>query len=47
MTKYYAAAVALLFVTPGAFAGHGAALTESCCAALEACCEQVMDCCDD
>ena len=47
MTKYYVAAVALLFVTPAAFAGHGSTLTDSCCAALEACCEPAMDCGDD
>ncbi len=47
MTKYFAAAVALLFIAPAAFAGQGAALADACCAALEACCEQAMDCCDD
>jgi hypothetical protein len=50
MTKYYAAAVALLFVTPAAFAGQASAISDAvsdCCAALDACCEQVADCCDD
>ncbi|MFM9828856.1 MAG: hypothetical protein ACKVOB_08955 [Sphingomonas sp.] len=47
MTKYYAAAVALLFITPAAFAGQGGTLADACCAALEACCEQAMDCCEE
>lgn len=45
MTKYYVAAVALLFITPAAFASPSAA--DACCAALDACCEQAMDCCED
>lgn len=50
MTKYFAAAAALLFVTPAAFAAQGSTVADAfnaCCAALDACCEQAMDCCDD
>ncbi len=50
MTKYYVAAVALLFVTPAAFASDSTSIAkavDACCAALDACCEQAMDCCDD
>ncbi len=50
MTKYFAAAAAMLFVTPAAFAAQAptvADAVDSCCAAFDACCEQAMDCCDD
>ena len=50
MTKYFAAAVALLIVTPAAFAAESSTVADAvdaCCAALDACCEQAMDCCDD
>jgi hypothetical protein len=50
MTKYYAAAVALLFISPAAFASQSAtvaAAVDACCAALDHCCEEVMDCCDE
>ncbi len=50
MTKYYAAAVTLLFITPAAFAEQPstvAGAVDSCCVALDACCEQAMDCCED
>ncbi len=47
MTKYYAAAIAFLVITPAAFAAPVADTVAACCAALDACCEQAMDCCDE
>lgn len=50
MTKYFAAAAALLFVSPAAFAAQASTVADAvdaCCAALDACCEQAMDCCED
>jgi hypothetical protein len=50
MTKYYATAIALLFVAPAAFAGQSSIVADTinaCCAALDACCEQAMDCCEE
>jgi hypothetical protein len=50
MPKYFAAAVALLFITPAAFSAQSstvAGAVNACCAAVEDCCEDVMDCCDD
>ena len=50
MTKYYAAAAALFFITPAAFAAQSPTIAnavDACCAALDACCEPAMDCCDD
>jgi hypothetical protein len=48
MTKNYAAAIAVFFITPAAFAAPAVADTvAACCAALDACCEQAMDCCDE
>ncbi len=50
MTKYYAAALTLLFITPAAFANDGtgvSAAIDACCAALDECCDQALNCCDD
>ncbi|MEY4870265.1 MAG: hypothetical protein RIS11_1459, partial [Pseudomonadota bacterium] len=46
MPKYFAAAVALLFITPAAFSAQSstvAGAVNACCAAVEDCCEDVMD----